>query len=259
MFGDFTIAPCQATDQPARVGSVGLVVVAVKTYHLEEVAHTIQPLVNPETVILPLQNGVDAAEQIGAILGMQHMLGGVTWISSAIEAPGLIRQYSQFCRIVLGELDGRQTPRLQEIHNVLQSSGVKIEMSEDIQKVMWTKMAFIASVSAVGSLTRVCIDQFRHVPETRAVLAAIIAEVAAIAAAKGVHLDTDIVQTTLNFTDIAAPGIKPSMQRDVEAGRTSELEALIGVIVRLGAELGVPTPVTSTTYALLKPGALQAE
>jgi 2-dehydropantoate 2-reductase len=102
-------------------------------------------------------------------------------------------------------------------------------------------------------------DEFRNVPETRRLLSAIIAEVAAVAAAQGVQLDEDIVEKTLAFIDAAAPGVKPSMQRDVESGRTSELEALVGVIVRMGRENGVPTPATDVAYALLKPGDMKAQ
>lgn len=254
VLGDFTIAPCQVTDQLDQVGITDLVIVATKTYHLNAVAHSIQPLVGANTNVLPLQNGVDAAEQIGTIIGMKHILGGVTWISSAIEAPGIIRQYSQFCRIVLGELDGSETPRLRDVHKTLNTSGAKIEISTDIRKVLWNKLTFIAPVSAVGSLTRVPIDEFREVPETRRILAAIVAEVAAVAAAQGVQLEADIVEKTLDFIDMAAPGVRASMQRDVESGRPSELEALVGVIVRLGQETNVNTPVTNMVYALLKPG-----
>jgi 2-dehydropantoate 2-reductase len=90
------------------------------------------------------------------------------------------------------------------------------------------------------------------------VLAAAMAEVAAVAKANGVSLDADISKT-LAFIDGSAPDIRPSMQRDLEAGRSSELESLIGVVVRLGGELGVPTPVMRIAYALLKPAHLKAQ
>jgi len=253
VLGDFLVSPARATDNPAEVGPVDLILFATKTYHTDEAAQAIQPMVGPDTVVLPLQNGVDAAERIGAVVGTEHLLGGATWLSAAIEAPGVIGQYSQFRRIVLGELDGRKTPRAQQMFDAFHATGATVELCDTIQKVLWTKFAFIASVSAMGSLTRVPFGEYRNVPETRAVLTEAIAEVAAVAQANGVPLDADVVDKTLAFIDGSAPGIKPSMQRDVEAGRPSELESMLGIVVRLGAELDVPTPVMRTAYALLKP------
>ena len=259
VLGDFRVAPAHATDNPAEVGLVDLILFATKTYHTDEAAQAIKPMVGPGTVVLPLQNGVDAADRIGAVVGIEHLLGGATWLSAAIEAPGVIGQYSQFRRIVLGELDGRKTPRAQQVFNTLNATGATAELSDNIRKVLWTKFAFIASVSALGSLTRVTFGEYRSVRETRAVLTEAITEVAAVARAKDVSLDADVVDKTLAFIDGSAPGIKPSMQRDVEAGRMSELESMLGIVVRLSEELSVPTPVMRVAYALLKPGYLQVQ
>ena len=259
VLGDFLVSPAHATDNPAEVGPVDLILFATKTYHTDEAAQAIRLMVGPDTVVLPLQNGVDAAERIGAVVGTEHLLGGATWLSAAIEAPGVIGQYSQFRRIVLGELDGRKTPRAQQVFDALNATGATVELSDNIAKVLWTKFAFIASVSALGSLTRVTFGEYRNVPEARAALTEAIAEVAAVARAKGVSLDADVVDKTLAFIDGSAPGIKPSMQRDVEAGRPSELESMLGIVVRLGAELDVPTPVMRFAYAMLKPGERKAQ
>lgn len=257
--GDFTIAPAQATDNPAEVGPVDLITVATKTYHTDEAAQSLQPMVGPETVVVSFQNGVDAAERIGAVVGMEHLIGGATWLSAAIEAPGVIGQYSQFRRIALGDFNGQTTPRLQAIVDALNATGATVEVSDNILKVLWTKFVFIASVSALGSLTRVTFGDYRHVPESRAVLTEALSEVATVAAVRGITLDADVVTKTLAFIDGSAPNIKPSMQRDVEAGRVSELESMIGVVVSLGAELGVPTPVMRFAYAMLKPGQIKAQ
>jgi len=259
VLGDFLVAPAHATDNPAEVGPVDLILFTTKTYHTDEAAQAIKPMVGPDTVVLPLQNGVDAADRIGAVVGIEHLLGGATWLSAAIEAPGVIGQYSQFRRIVLGELDGRMTPRVQQVFNTLNATGATAELSDNIRKVLWTKFAFIASVSALGSLTRVTFGEYRSVRETRAVLTEAITEVAAVARAQGVSLDADVVDKTLAFIDGSAPAIKPSMQRDVEAERMSELESMLGIVVRLGEELSVPSPVMRVAYALLKPGYLKVQ
>jgi 2-dehydropantoate 2-reductase len=256
--GDFLVSPAKATDNPAKIGAVGVVLFTTKTYDTDEAARAIAPAVGPHTSIVSLQNGVDAMDRIGAVVGKEHLIGGATWLSAAIEAPGVVGQYSQFRRIVLGEPDGRPTDRIQTIHDLFRDAGVAVEVVDDISQVLWTKFVFIASVSAMGALTRVTFGEYRSVPEARAVLAEAMGEVAGVARAKGVALDRDIVAKTLSFIDESAPNIKPSMQRDVEAGRTSELESMIGIVVRLGEEVGVPTPVMRIAYAALSPGELKA-
>ena len=257
--GDFQIAPAKATDNPSEVGPVDVILFATKTHQTDEAAKLIKPMVGRDTVILSLQNGIDAADRIGAVAGREHMLGGATWLSAAIEAPGVIGQYSQFRRIVLGEFNGRTTPRLNMVCSTLQSTGATVEVSDNILKVLWTKFVFIAPVMAMGSLTRVTFGEYRSVPEARAVLTEAISEVAAVAQARGVTLDADVVEKTLAFIDSSAPGIKPSMQRDVESGKPSELESMIGVVVRMGAQHNVSTPVMQFAYAMLKPGNLKAQ
>ena len=259
VFGDFVVSPIQATDKPSEVGPVDLIIVATKTYHTDDAAQAIKSMVGSETVVMSLQNGVEAANRLGAVVGMEHMIGGTTWLSAAIEAPGIIGQYSQFRRIALGELNGQKTLRIQRIHDALSRSGATIELVEDINKVMWTKYVFIASVTAIGCLTRATFGEYRHVPEARAVLAVAMQEVKAVAQASGIMLDTDVIDKTLAFLDGSAPGIKTSMQRDIEAGKVSELESMIGFVVLLGEKLKVPTPVMRFTYAMLKPGQIKAQ
>lgn len=256
--GDFNVKPAQAADDPAQIGPVDLVVFCTKTYSIDKSAEQIKPLVASETTILPLQNGIDAADRIGAVVGMEHMLGGATWISSAVEAPGVIKQVSQFRRVVLGELDGQVTARAQAVHKAFEETGITAELSEDILKILWTKFVFISMASSLGSLTRLTIGQYRSVPETRAMMTTLMQEVEAVARAQGVELASDVVKKSMDFVDNAAPQIKPSMQLDVEAGRKSEIEAMIGVIGRKGRELGVPTPVADMVYASLLPGEIAA-
>jgi len=240
IFGDFQVKPTQATDDPAQIGPVELVVFCTKTYSIDNAAQQIKPIVSAGTTVLPLENGIDATDRIGAAVGLEHLIGGVTWISSAVEAPGVIKQISQFRRVVIGELGGRSTPRVQAIHKAFEETGITAELSDNILKVMWTKFVFIATVSSLGSLTRLPMGDYRSVPETREMMIRLMREVETLARMQGVELDPDVIQQSLDFIDNAAPHIKPSMQLDVEAGRRSELEAMIGVIGRKSRELGVP-------------------
>ncbi len=257
--GDFHVLDVRATDRPQEVGPVDLILFTTKTYQTEEAARSIQPLIASHTTILPLQNGVDAADRIGRLVGRDHLLGGTTWVFALIEAPGVIGQYSEFRRIVLGEFDGSMTSRVQSIHQVLKQTGATVEAVDNISEILWTKFAFIASISAMGSLTRVPIGEYRSVPESRAVLIEAIGEVSAVAHAKGVRLPHDIVAKTVSLIDESGPKLIPSMQRDVESGRRSELESIIGVVVDLGVALSVPTPVMRLAYAVLKPGQVKAQ
>ncbi len=257
--GDFIVQPARATDKPAEAGAVDLILFCVKTYSTDEAAALIRPAVGPHTAVISLQNGVDAAERIGKIIGSEHVLGGVTQISSAIEAPGVVKQVSQFRRIIFGEMDGRISERARAIEAVLKEAGITVEISTDIQKALWTKLVFIAAASSMGALTRLPIGDWREVPQTRALVIALMQEVESVARAQGVNLDTDVVQKSLDFIDNASPTIKASMQLDVGAGRPSEIEAMIGVVGRKGRELGIATPVADFVYASLLPIELKAQ
>ncbi len=256
--GDFSVSPAKATDDVSTVEAPDLVLFCVKTYHTDEAAQQIKPIVGRETTVLSVQNGIDAPERIGKVVGMEHMIAGATWISSAIASPGVIKQVSEFRRLVIGELDGRKTPRAEAIYAAFKETGITAELSEDILKVLWTKFVFISAASSFGSLTRLPIGEYRSVPETRAQLIKLMRETEALARLRNVHLDADVVDKTMAFIDNSGPKIKASMQLDVEAGRPSEVESLIGVVGRLGRELGVPTPAADTLYALLLPVDLAA-
>jgi len=256
--GDFTVFPANATEDPARVEPVDLILFCVKAYSTDEAAEAIRPAVGPGTAVMSLQNGVEAAERIGKVVGLEHVIGATTWLSSAVEAPGLIRQVSQFRRIVFGELGGGRSERIQSIYEVLNQTGITVEVSEDIRKVLWTKLVFIAAVSSIGSLTRLPMGDYRSIPETRSLLSSIMQEVESVARAQDIRLDENVVQNWLQFIDDAAPQIRPSMQLDVETGRRTELESMVGVIGRKGRELGVPTPVADFVYASLLPVEVKA-
>jgi len=258
IFGNFTVSPVQATHDPAEVGPVDVIFFCTKTYDTDTAAEAIRPAVGPGTTVLSLQNGVDAVERIGAVVGMEHMLGGATWISSAVEAPGIVKQVSQFRRLVFGELDGSRSERVESIFQVLEKTGITVEITDDVGKLLWTKFVFIGANSSLGSLTRLSIGEYRAVPETRRMFTGLMAEIEAVARAKGVHLDTDVIRKTLDFVDNSAPHIKPSMQLDVESGRRTELESMIGVIGRTGRSVGVATPIADFVYAALLPVELKA-
>jgi 2-dehydropantoate 2-reductase len=140
----------------------------------------------------------------------------------------------------------------------LKSTSATVELSDNILKVIWTKFVFFASISGVGALTRVEVGAYRSIPETRVLLNALMREVEAVGRASGIAFDADVVNKTLTFIDNAAPAVKSAMQRDVELGRPSEMESIIGIITHKGHELNVSTPVADMIYAFLLPGERKA-
>ena len=256
--GDITVSPAKVTDDPGKIGHVDLVLFCVKAYDTDQLAQAILPLVGSETTVLSLQNGVDAAERLGSVVGPARILGGATWVSASVTSPGVIRQVSTFRRIVIGELDGRITPRLLAIHAAVEKTGVTIETTDNIRKILWTKFVFISAVSGMGSLTRLAIGEYSSVPETRQLITQLMREVKAVAQSEGVALDGDVVEKTLAFIDNVAPQMKASMQLDIAAGRRSEIESMIGVIGQKGRAAGIPTPAADMIYAALLPVDLKA-
>jgi 2-dehydropantoate 2-reductase len=257
--GDFHLRPVHATDRPEEAPPADLVLYAVKTYHIPETVGVLPRLLAPEGVVLTTQNGVEAPDQVAATVGTERTLAGAVWVVSQIEAPGVIRQESAFRRVVVGELDGRLTPRAQAIAGAFAAAGAEAEATAEIRKVLWTKFLFIAAIGGVGSLVRLPVGAWREVPETRALLEQAMREIEAVARAAGVPLDPDVVPQTMAFIDRLAPTATSSMQRDVEAGRPLEIEAMSGAVVRIGARYGVPTPAHAFIYAVLKPIHAQAQ
>lgn len=251
--GDLTIEPAQATDDPAQVGVVDLVLFTVKTYDLQETAESALSLFGPQTTALPLLNGLDAADRLSAVLRPEHVLAGLTHISSSIAEPGLIRQVSKVRRITFGEQDGQITPRAERIRDVLSSSGIEAVLTPAIQTALWEKFVFIASIGGVCCLARQPLGPILSTPESRQLFVDALREVETVGQARGVALPSDIVDHSLELSEGFAPETKPSLLADLEAGRRLELEAMSGTVVRYGQEAGVATPVHSVIYAALKP------
>jgi len=253
--GDFQVRPVQATDEPAEIGAVDLVLVAVKSYDLEAAAEAAGPLLGPDTAVLPLLNSLDADRRLADVLGEGSVLAGLTHISSSLAAPGLVRQISGVRRITLGERDGATTPRARRIAEALASSGAEVVLSDQIEVALWEKFLFIASISGVCCLARQPMGIVLNTPETRQLYLQALQEVEAVARARRVALAPDLVARTLALSEGFAPETRPSMLVDLEAGRRLELEAMNGTVVRYGRSAGVDTPVHSVAYAALKPAA----
>ena len=181
------------------------------------------------------------------------MLGGVCYISSTISEPGVVTQVSGPRTIVFGELDGAITSRAERVHQALSEAGIDTTLSDDVEKAMWTKFLFICALSGVAAVTRVTLGEILAIRETRELLQATMAEVEAVGRARGIDLDAGIVARMMQMAEGFAPETKPSMLVDVENGSRVEIDALNGIVARLGTAAGVPTPANRFIYAALKP------
>lgn len=249
--GDFSVGRVNATDRPSN--AVDAVLMTVKAWQIPEAAARIKPIVRDDTIVVPLENGIDAPEQLATVLERRNVAGGLCAIVSFIVEPGVIRHAGGSPFIMFGELDNRTTQRAQRLVDALRSAGLKADIAEDIHKSMWSKFVFIAPMSGIGAATRVPVGMWRSVPEARNAAASVIREVMAIAAASGVHLDPDMVEKTMQRIDALPADATASMQRDVLEGKPSELDAQLGAAVRLARECGVAAPVLETLYAALVP------
>jgi 2-dehydropantoate 2-reductase len=252
--GDFVIQPAKATDDPASVGAVDVVIVAVKGWQMEEAIKQMKFLVGTHTVILPLLNGVEAPEQLSAAFGSAGVLGGLCRISSFVAEPGRIQHVGMEPSITFGELDNEKSDRVLALQKIFaEIPEITVNAPDDIQVAMWQKFIFICAMSGVGAVTRQPVGVYREIPETRAMLASTLKEVLAVGKAQGVALPENMVDTILDKIDALPDTMLASMQKDIMEGRPSELESQNGVVVRMGRDSGVPTPTNDFIYACLLP------
>jgi 2-dehydropantoate 2-reductase len=252
--GDFTIHPEAVVEHPHDAGLVDAVLLGVKAWQVPEIAVTLAPMLRPSSVVVPLQNGVEAPRQLTEVLGKNPVLGGLCRVLASVTEPGHIEQNGIDPYIAFGELDGSRTPRIERLHAAFaKASGVTAEVSSDIVAAMWAKFLFISAFGGVGAITRSTAGVIRTRPETRRLLIQALEEARQVALAHSVRLPEDVVGGAMEVIDQLPEQGTASMQRDIAAGRPSELEYQSGAVVRLGQEVGVPVPVHTLIYQSLLP------
>jgi len=256
--GDFTIHPANVTDNPLQPGPMDAVLIAVKAWQVPEAAESIKPLVGPNTFVVPLENGVEAPDQLIAALGAESVIGGLCRIIAKIASPGHIIHEGAEPSVAFGELDNRQSERTEKLRDAFQRAGVNVKIPPNIQVAIWEKFLFITAMSGVGAVTRTPVGALRTLPQTRQMLEDSMREIFEVAEAKGIRLPENTVEKTMSFVDALPEAGTASMQRDIMEGRPSELDAQVGAIVRFGAEFGVSTPVNRFLYHSLLPQELHA-
>jgi 2-dehydropantoate 2-reductase len=249
--GETHLVPTQATDNPAGIGKVDIVLFCVVVD--VSAGAQIKPLIGPDTAVIPLQNGIDAHERLIPILGKSAVMGGVAQISASIVAPGVIQQVGTFMRMIFGELDGKRSKRAEDFLALCLKAGFDATLSEQILTDLWMKFILLASNAGIMALTRQPIGKLRDDPDLRPIFLAAYKEVIDVGRARGVTLPADAIEKIVDYTSHAPPAMKASMALDLERGNRLELPWLSGKVADLGRQLGVPTPTHGMIYAMLKP------
>jgi 2-dehydropantoate 2-reductase len=252
---DVTLDAVTATDDPAKVGPVDYVLFMVKLYDTREAARRMAPMIGPETAVVTFQNGVDVEARFGDTVAPGHLMGGAAYIPAAIEAPGVVRHGGPFARLVFGELGGGASPRAGRLRAAFEAAGVRAEVADDTDKALWTKFVMLAAFSAATGLARLPIGPIWAETEGRAMVEAAMREAEAVGRGLGVALDADVVDKHLEQAAKLPADMKSSLLQDLERGKRLEVADLSGAVVRLGAGLGIATPVHATALAALKPHA----
>ena len=250
--GNIHLPSVQATDRPQAIGPVDVVLFTVKLYDVDASAAALGPLIGQDTVVITLQNGVDAMDMVANHVGDAHVAGGAAYIVAVIDKPGHIR-HTIAQQLVFGERDGRRSDRLIAFEEAGLRAGFQAKASEDVQADLWTKFVRLATWSGMTTVTRSPMGVVRDTPETFELMVAAIQEVIAVAKARGVNLPSDLMETTLAMIKNFPPSSKSSMLEDIERGRRLELPWLSGAVVRLGKAAGVPTPIHQFITTILTP------
>ena len=261
--GDFVVrAP--ADSDTTKIGHVDVAIVSVKAYDNATALPMLTPLVGPETVVLTLQNGVDSADEVAAIVGETRVLGGTTYVATALEGPGLIVQTGVHRSIIFGEVSGdpstslgagrgRITPRVQAIADVLAAADIQVTTVPDARVPIWDKFVYLVAFAGFTGASRLAIGHIWKYPHVRDMFYGCCREIAAIAKAEGVTISANRFETLEEYMANIPPTTRSSLLIDLEQGKRIEVEALQGAAVRRAAKHNVPVPIVSTLYALLKP------
>jgi 2-dehydropantoate 2-reductase len=262
--GDFVVRAAAESDT-SRIGPVDVAIVSVKAYDNATALPMLKPLIGPETAVLTLQNGVDSVDEVAAIVGEDHVLGGTTYVATALEGPGLIVQTGVHRSIIFGEVFGlpdvasaklgdqaRITPRVQAIADALASADIQVTPVADARVPIWDKFVYLVAFSGFTGASRLAIGHIWKYPHVQEMFYATSREIAAIAKAEGVTISADRFEKLTEYMDNLPGTTRSSLLIDLEQGKRIEVEALQGAAVRRAAKHGVPVPIVSTLYAVLK-------
>jgi 2-dehydropantoate 2-reductase len=229
----------------------------VKLWDTQQAIEQIRPIVGPRTTVISFQNGVLKDQVLRAAFDAGRIMGGVGYVATTIEAPGVIRQTGPMQRLIFGEFDGTRSQRGEALLAAFLAGGIQAELSEHILREIWQKFVFLVGLSGTTTTMRRTIGPIRSHPQTRAFLLDVMREVVAVGRAHGVDLPQDFADgPAMQRADTVSPDMTSSMHHDLERGNRLEVRWLAGGVVELGQAKGVPTPLNRAIHDIL---ALHAE
>nr|MDA3880189.1 2-dehydropantoate 2-reductase [Prolixibacteraceae bacterium] len=254
---DFVIKPANVSDNYNSVADADLVLVCTKAWQVKGIAVKIAPMLNHKAMVMPLQNGILAADELSETIPEKQIVGGLCRVFSMIESPGVIAHKGIEPTIVFGERDNAKTERTALLDKTLEQAGITHVWADDMQLELWKKFLMISS-SALLAVTKTNYGELRSIPETRQLLEELYTEIYNIGKAAGVNLPDDIVAKTMKAIDKFPPDSTSSLTRDIWDGKPSEIEYQNGTVVKLGSKLNVPTPINRFVYFSLMPSEMKA-
>jgi 2-dehydropantoate 2-reductase len=251
--GDLHLPKVNVTDDPAQVGPVDIVLLAVKLWDTESAAEQARPLIGPNTRLITFQNGIDSVERISGVLGADKVVGGIAYIASNLVAPGHIKQTSQFHQILFGHADNRADAALEAFVAAGKAAKLDIVLTPQIETELWKKFIFLTAMTGGTAALRAPIGPILADADTKAFFRQLMQEAFAIGKAKGIALDPAYIDERMNFVETkTVPTMKGSMANDLDRGNRLELDWLSGKVRQLGRALNIATPASDAVYTVLK-------
>jgi 2-dehydropantoate 2-reductase len=252
ILGDFKIDQVKATDNVKNIGTADLIILGIKAWQVKDMALELLDIIDKNTVVLPLQNGILATEELMEHIDRKHVIGGLCRIISKIESPGVIQHMGVAPTIVFGELDNSKSKRILEIQDIFNKAGFIGRVADDIEAELWKKFISIC-VSGLLAVTRSTYGEIRTLKETRQLMIGLMSEIFILSKKMKINLESDFIEKTVSYIDGFSPDMTSSLARDVWAGKPSEIEYQNGTVVKLGNKYGVDTPINKFIYECILP------
>lgn len=252
--GEERVATVVGHETAEGIGPCDLVIVLCKAMDTAEMVAQGQEagLIGPDTVAMSLQNGVGSDDLLVKAFGAEHVIGGKTYIGGMLLEPGLVQANIVRKRTVIGELDGRITPRAQRIADMFNEAGMECAVSDNIMGVIWNKLLVNVATGAVCAVTGLPYSGIYDEPLIKVTALAAVQEGLDVAAALGITVDYTDPEEPWELAREGLPGnFKPSLLQSLEKGRKTEVDVIAGAVVREGEKVGVPTPVNRTLVAMV--------
>lgn len=256
--GEFLVR-VRATDQPAELGPVDVVLLTVKLWDVPQVAESLGSMVGPNSVVVTLQNGIDAPAQVQSVIGGKHVAAGACFVNAGISEPGVVEQRSESQKIVAGMLDRSGSGVLGDFADACASSSIDFELAVQPLEALWEKFAQLVPISATTALLRCSIGAVRDDVDSWRFFLQLLDETVAVGRATGVRLPLEAIERRLKYVKNMPHEATASMAKDLMSGRRLELPWLSGRVVQLGRKHGIATPANDFANIALKPFAMGAE